>query len=60
MVASAESDEITSMCDRAYVLYDGRAAELRAGSTLTDEALLDTLLRLAANSPLPDSQDKAH
>ena len=50
VVASAESDEITSMCDRAYVLYGGRSAELRAGSTLTDDALLDTLLSLASGA----------
>ncbi|HKP05615.1 MAG TPA: sugar ABC transporter ATP-binding protein [Microbacterium sp.] len=48
IVASAESDEITSMCDRAYVLYGGRSAELHAGSTLTDDALLDSLLTLAS------------
>ena len=56
LVASAESDEITSMCDRAYVLYGGRSAELHAGSSLTDEALLDTLLALASGvAPNPES-----
>ncbi|MEV8273058.1 sugar ABC transporter ATP-binding protein [Microbacterium sp. NPDC077184] len=59
LVASAESDEITSMCDRAYVLYGRRSAELHAGSTLTDEALLDTLLRLAGDSH-SDEQNEVH
>ena len=54
LVASAESDEITSMCDRAYVLFGGRSAELRAGATLSDDALLESLLTLASEGATPD------
>ncbi len=49
LVASAESDEIASMCDRSYVLYQGRSLEL-TGKDLTDENLLGSLLELAADS----------
>ena len=52
VVASAESDEITSMCDRAYVLYQSRTATLTAGADLSDQNLLDALLALA--NPIPE------
>lgn len=64
LVASAESDEIASMCDRSYVIYQGRIRELTGGA-LTDENLLDNLLSLAAENapggtsiPLHDSERK--
>ena len=47
LVASAESDEIASMCDRSYVIYEERLRELPGGS-VTDENLLENLLSLAA------------
>jgi ABC-type sugar transport system ATPase subunit len=50
VVASSETDEIVAMCDRAYVVYGSRSAEV-AGAGLTDENLLAALLQLA---------DKAH
>lgn len=46
IVASAESDEIASMCDRAYVMLGAQTAELPRTSDL-DEQLLATLLTLA-------------
>ncbi|WP_244229526.1 sugar ABC transporter ATP-binding protein [Rathayibacter sp. VKM Ac-2805] len=47
LVASAESDEIASMCDRSYVMVAGRVAEL-SRSDRFDEDLLGELLALAA------------
>ncbi|MBT8162673.1 sugar ABC transporter ATP-binding protein [Arthrobacter sp. GN70] len=53
LVASAESDEIASMCDRSYVIYKDRLRELR-GQKVSDENLLESLLSLAAgNEPDP-------
>ena len=49
LVASAESDEIASMCDRSYVIYKDRLRELREGA-VTDENLLENLLSLAAET----------
>lgn len=64
LVASAESDEIASMCDRSYVLYQSKIREL-TGEDLSDENLLENLLTLAADSaqsrtaiPLHDSDRK--
>jgi ABC-type sugar transport system ATPase subunit len=49
LVASAESDEIASMCDRSYVLVRGRVASL-ARTDNFDEALLSELLSLATSN----------
>lgn len=61
LVASAESDEIASMCDRSYIIYKDRFREL-PGQSVTDEALLENLLSLAAEStknlPSHDSDRK--
>lgn len=46
IVASAESDEISAICDRAYVLVGDEVQELSKTSTF-DEDLLATLLQLA-------------
>ncbi len=45
IVASAESDEIASLVDRAYVLVDGAAASVDRGADF-DASLLQTLLDL--------------
>ncbi len=50
VVASAESDEIASLCDRAYVLLGDQVAEI-ARTTSFDELLLATLLDLAERVP---------
>ncbi|UOQ89129.1 sugar ABC transporter ATP-binding protein [Agromyces endophyticus] len=50
VVASAESDEIASLCDRAYVLLAGAAREVTRTPDF-DEQLLTTLLALAADAP---------
>lgn len=47
IVASAESDEIASMCDRSYVMVNDRVSEV-ARSDQFDEDLLGELLALAA------------
>ncbi|MFS0732201.1 sugar ABC transporter ATP-binding protein [Microbacterium sp. 1P10UB] len=47
VVASAESDEIASMCDRSYVMVGDRVSEV-ARSDRFDENLLGELLALAA------------
>jgi len=47
LVASAESDEIASMCDRSYVMVGDRVSEV-ARSDRFDEDLLGELLTLAA------------
>ena len=47
VVASSESDEIARMCDRAYVIYTDRAAEISRGPDMEEE-LLRSLLELAA------------
>ncbi|MFT3798308.1 ATP-binding cassette domain-containing protein [Microbacterium sp.] len=47
VVASSESDEIARMCDRAYVIYSDRAAEIPTGPDMEEE-LLRSLLELAA------------
>ncbi|MEX1079505.1 MAG: sugar ABC transporter ATP-binding protein [Homoserinimonas sp.] len=49
IIASAESDEISSMCDRAYVMLGDRAQLVERGPDF-DESLLSTLLQLAAHS----------
>lgn len=49
IVASAESDEISSMCDRAYVLLGDKSLELPKSNDF-DERLLDALLSLANSS----------
>lgn len=46
LVASAESDEITLLCDRAYVMYGGRTAPVDRTSRFGGE-LLSTLLELS-------------
>lgn len=46
LVASAESDEIASMCDRAYVMVGDRVAGIPRSERF-DEDLLATLLTLA-------------
>lgn len=46
VVASAESDELASLCDRAYVLLGGRVVEVQRSDHF-DEDLLQTLLALA-------------
>lgn len=55
VVASAESDEIASMCDRSYVLLGGRVAELHRTPDF-DERLLATLLDLAEGAERPSSE----
>lgn len=55
LVASAESDEIASLCDRAYVLLGERATEIPRTDAF-DEHLLDTLLRLADNATNPHTE----
>ncbi|MGK0715064.1 sugar ABC transporter ATP-binding protein [Leucobacter sp. W1153] len=45
-VASSESDEISSMCDRAYVLLNGQAIEVPRSERFNED-LLDALLTLA-------------
>lgn len=49
IVASAETDEIASMCDRSYVLLGDHFEHVTA-SPRFDEALLETLLVLAERS----------
>jgi ABC-type sugar transport system ATPase subunit len=49
VIASAESDEISSMCDRAYVMLGRQAKPLQRGPDF-DESLLSTLLELAADA----------
>ncbi|MCI1254291.1 MAG: sugar ABC transporter ATP-binding protein [Bifidobacterium tibiigranuli] len=46
LVASSETDEIVSMCDRAYVILGDRVLEY-TGDDLNDENLLQGLLSLA-------------
>ncbi len=46
IVASAESDEISSMCDRAYVMLGNRSTHLEMSADF-DERLLEALLSLA-------------
>ena len=46
IVSSAETDEISSMCDRAYVVIGSQSKEL-VGDEVTDAKLLETLLELA-------------
>jgi ABC-type sugar transport system ATPase subunit len=43
LVASAESDEIASLCDRAYVMRGHRVTEVSSGARF-DERLLEALL----------------
>jgi ABC-type sugar transport system ATPase subunit len=43
LVASAESDEIATLCDRAYVIDGHRVTEIASGARF-DERLLETLL----------------
>ena len=52
VVASAESDEIASMCDRAYVLLGARVSELTRTPDF-DERLLADLLDLAEHASRP-------
>ncbi|MDR2565207.1 MAG: sugar ABC transporter ATP-binding protein [Bifidobacteriaceae bacterium] len=52
LVASSENDEIASMCDRSYVLRDGRVALVERGPELAT-ALLDSLLRLSGPEERP-------
>ncbi|MFT4220445.1 MAG: sugar ABC transporter ATP-binding protein [Microbacterium sp.] len=47
IVASSESDEIARMCNRSYVIYADRAAEIPSGPDMEEE-LLHSLLELAA------------
>lgn len=47
IVASSESDEVARMCDRSYVIYSDRAAEIPHGPDMEEE-LLRALLELAA------------
>lgn len=55
VVASAESDEIASMCDRAYVLLGGRVSELDRTPDF-DERLLASLLDLAEGAERPSTE----
>jgi ABC-type sugar transport system ATPase subunit len=55
VVASAESDEIASMCDRAYVLLGRRVSELHRTPDF-DERLLATLLDLAEGAERPSTE----
>ncbi len=66
IVASSETDAISLMCDRAYVLFGGRSTEL-APSDDFDADLLDALFALAATAsetgatpahPLSDSPER--
>lgn len=50
IVASAESDEIANLCDRAYVLLGDQVAEI-ARKPSFDEHLLASLLDLADQAP---------
>jgi ABC-type sugar transport system ATPase subunit len=43
LVASAESDEIASLCDRAYVINGSQVTEVISGPRF-DERLLEALL----------------
>ena len=47
IIASSESDEIARMCDRSYIIYSDRAAEIPHGPDMEEE-LLRALLELAA------------
>ena len=49
IVASSESDEIASMCDRAYTLQGDRTVEVPRTSAF-NESLLGSLLSLAAHA----------
>lgn len=55
IVGSAESDEIVALCDRAYVLYNGRSAELQAGPDFSGR-LLQTLLDLSQSAEAPTAR----
>jgi len=43
LIASAESDEIATVCDRAYVMDGGKSYPVQGGTGF-DERLLETLL----------------
>ncbi len=59
VVASAESDEIAGVCDRAYVLLGDQVAELDRTPSF-DEHLLATLLELADRAPQATGSEGAH
>jgi ABC-type sugar transport system ATPase subunit len=56
LVASSESDEIASMCDRSYVVVGDKTAHVDKGDSF-NERLLAALLSLAA-SPAHDRSDR--
>lgn len=56
IVASAETDEISTMCDRAYVLGGGTSQELMRTEEF-DELLLSALLALTELPPLTPSTE---
>jgi ABC-type sugar transport system ATPase subunit len=58
IVASAESDEIASVCDRAYVLFQDRVRE-RVAAKGFDENLLADLLTLAQPGSQPRGRHTA-
>ena len=57
IVASAESDEISSMCDRAYVLLGQQSMELEKSNKF-DEELLSGLLMLASTNSKSEEKTK--
>lgn len=58
LVASAESDEITAICDRAYVVVGDRTEEVRRGDDF-DARLMGSLLQMAQAARGPKRTEEA-
>ncbi len=57
LLISEELEELLSLCDRVYVIYEGKImGEVKVGGTEPDERLVDTIGQMMTGTPLDQIQ----
>lgn len=51
---SSDDEELVEMCDRIFVIYEGRVVQTLAGADVTQDNLIAAALRIPRESPGPD------
>ena len=57
LLISEELEELLSLCDRVYVIYEGKImGEVKVGGDELDEGLVDTVGQMMTGTPLDQIQ----